>query len=144
MGADFRICHETTFEAILDAGINPVDISGPRTGMLIGYCMSDTWYAKTEDASCYDSEWFEVFSEVSKNFRFEGPCTTYDSACASSFSAFNEAVKLIEANVIDTAIVAGVGICCAPQTAGGFMQLGMTSPDGRSKCMDKNANGYVR
>lgn len=144
MDPQFRICHETTFEAILDGGLDPASLRSNRTGMFIGFCYSDSWLAQTEDASMYDSEWIEAFSEVSKYFGFKGPCTTHDSACASSFSAFNEAVKLIEANVIDTAIVSGVGICSSPFSASAFMQLGMTSSEGRSRCMDLNASGYVR
>ena len=140
----FKICHETTFEAIIDAGLDPIDLRGSRTGMFIGYCYSDSWRAQTEEGRSYESVWNETFSEVSKAFGFKGPCMTYDSACASSFSAFNEAVKLIKANVIDTAIVAGVSICTNTKIASCFRMLGMTSAEGESRCMDKNASGYVR
>lgn len=145
MDPQFKICHETTFEAIIDAGLDPVSLRGPRTGMFIGYCYTDAWSAQLQvDATLYNSQWTEHFSEVSKSFGFKGPCLTYDSACASSFSAFNEAVKLIESNVIDTAIVAGVSVSTSPVTAQGFRQLGMTSIEGQCRCMDKKANGYVR
>lgn len=145
MDPQFKICHETTFEAIIDAGLDPVSLRGDRTGMFIGYCYSDAWSAQLQvDATLYNSQWTEQFSEVSKSFGFKGPCLAYDSACASSFSAFNEAVKLLEANVIDTAIVAGVSVSTSPVTAQGFRSLGMTSLEGQSRCMDKHANGYVR
>lgn len=145
MDPQFKICHETTFEAIIDAGMDPTDLRSSRTGMYIGYCYADARQAQQQiDATINETQWGEDFSEVSKYFGFKGPCMTYDSACASSFSAFNEAFHAIKSNVIDTAIVAGVAICTSPLAATGFRQLGMTSEEGRSRCMDKDANGYVR
>lgn len=142
----FKLCYETTFEAILDAGINPDDIKGSRTGMFTAYCYIDGRLAQLQE-DIFDTnefEWIEEYSEVSKYFGFSGPCLTYDSACASSFSALNEAFKLVRAGVIDTAIVAGIAISTKPSTAVQFRELGMTSQEGMSRCMDQKANGYVR
>lgn len=147
MDPQFKICHETTFEAIIDAGVDPMTLRGPRTGMFVGYCFSDSSTAqagKDHTAMTNSTLSKEDYSEVPKSFGFKGPIMTYDSACASSFSAFNEAVKLIESSFIDTAIVSGVAISCDPHIASAFRQLGMTSVEGRSRCMDKSASGYAR
>lgn len=144
MDPQYKLCHEVTYESVIDAGLDPVSLANYRTGMFIGCCYVDSISAQIETCTDYDSTWTELVSEVSKSFGFKGPCTTYDSACASSFSAFNEAVKAMNANIIDTAIISGIAICTNPHVAACFRQLGMTSDEGLSRCMDKNANGYVR
>jgi len=42
-----RMLMEHTYEAIVDAGINPKDLSGTNTGIFIGMCISEsekTWF----------------------------------------------------------------------------------------------------
>lgn len=42
-----RMLLEHTYEAIVDAGINPKDLSGTKTGVFIGMCLSEsekTWF----------------------------------------------------------------------------------------------------
>ena len=69
MDPQFKICHETTFEAIIDAGLDPVDLRGSRTGMFVGYCYNDARMAQVqEDGTFYSSQWAEDFSEASKYF----------------------------------------------------------------------------
>ena len=145
MDSMYNICHETTFEAIIDTGLDPKNLRGDRTGMYYGCCTSDVRMAQSQvDPTLYNYTWAEDFPEVSKTFGFKGPCTTHDSVCASSISALNEAIHAFKSNVVDTAIAAGVTISNAILVAYCFRQLGMTSDDGVSRCMDKDANGYVR
>ena len=51
MDPQIRIFHETTFEAIVDAGFDPRDLKGYRTSVYIGWCYSDTDSAMKEDES---------------------------------------------------------------------------------------------
>lgn len=42
-----RMLLEHSYEAIVDAGINPEDMRGTKTGVFIGLCFSDsekTWF----------------------------------------------------------------------------------------------------
>lgn len=145
MDPQYKICHEATFEAIIDAGIDPINLRNNRTGMFIGYCYNDAKFAQSqEDPLSSNYKWNADFSEVSRRLGFTGPCITYDSACASTSSALNEAVHAIRSNVIDIAIVSGVAIATNPNIATGFRQLGMTNDEGKCRCMDKKASGYVR
>lgn len=140
----FKICHETTFEAMIDAGIDPKRISD-RTGIFYGFCYSD--YKK----ACYESDPYthkivmeEDYSKVSIALGLKGPCLSFDSACASSFSALNDAVHAIKCGLIDTAIVAGVSVSTDRHIAVAFRLMGMASAEGESRCLDQDARGYAR
>lgn len=37
-----RLIMESTYEAIIDAGMHPQDLEGTNTGVFIGACMSET------------------------------------------------------------------------------------------------------
>lgn len=42
-----RMLMEKTFEALIDAGINPEEVRGTKTGVFIGACFSEsekTWF----------------------------------------------------------------------------------------------------
>ena len=137
---------ETAIEAIIDAGLDPEDLRNSNSAMFVGWCCEDTKNAitKTPDLTRLLSSLNMILADTAIALGFKGPINAYDTACASSFSAFHEAVKCIEAGVCDTAIVAGGTINLSPITAHLFKLLGMISNDGKSKCMDHDANGYCR
>ncbi|RWS27623.1 fatty acid synthase-like protein, partial [Leptotrombidium deliense] len=45
MDPQIRLLHETTWEAIFDAGINPDDLRGSKTSVCVGACFQDTLLA---------------------------------------------------------------------------------------------------
>ena len=139
-----RLVHETTFEAIVDAGITPNALKGPRTGVFMGWCYSDASAAFKEDEQKAPGFMQNFSTRLSTSFGFKGIALGIDTACASSFSALNQAVLSIRSGECDSAIVGGVAIHLSPNTAFSFARLGMTSKDGRSKCMDASADGYGR
>lgn len=49
-GADpmVRLLLERTIEAMFDAGLNPKDFEGSKTGVFVGACMSETETIQTE------------------------------------------------------------------------------------------------
>lgn len=83
-------------------------------------------------------------SRLAINFGITGPVASFDTACASSFTAFHEAVNAMRNGICETALVCGVTICLRPYVAGCFQSLQMIGKDGRCKCLDASANGYVR
>ena len=138
-----RILHETCYEAIADAGIDPNDMRGSKTAVFIGHCYDDTDAAHRED--CISIPPFRQSpASVSHAFDFKGPVVCIDTACASSFSAFVKAVYAMRAGEADSVLVCGAAVHLRPQVAVGFHQLKMLSDDGRSKCLDANADGYCR
>ncbi|XP_047362256.1 fatty acid synthase-like [Vespa velutina] len=145
-----RILFEHTYEAIVDAGIHPKDLRGTRTGVFLGSCFSDaekTWF--------YDKLQINGFGIISCSKAFmanrishwlgvTGPTYNIDTACSSSLFAMEHAYRAIHNGQCDYAIVAGSNLCLHPYVTLQFKRLGILSEDGRCKCFDEDADGYVR
>ncbi|KAI1279514.1 Fatty acid synthase [Halotydeus destructor] len=142
--AQMRILMETTYEAIVDAGIEPSALRGSNTGIFAGTCYDDTGTALCQDETTAMSYLRLSVHRIASAFDFHGCISTVDTACASSFTAFYQAYNAIKAGIVDQAIVCGAAINLRPTIALGFNSLKMTSDDGRSKCMDASADGYGR
>ena len=135
---------ETSVEAIIDAGMNPDDLKNENTAMFVGWCYEDQKANRNPDVNKLSSTLNQVLADTAIGLGLKGPIMAYDTACASSFSAMHEAVQFIRAGICDSAIVAGATINTSVNMAQAFMLLKMTSIDGKSKCMDKDADGYCR
>jgi len=69
---------------------------------------------------------FSVADYVRRRCRLEGPAAAVSCACASSAKAFGSARRMIEAGVIDAAVVGGVDSLCLT-TLYGFHSLQLSS-----------------
>ncbi|KAH1002410.1 hypothetical protein HUJ04_008498 [Dendroctonus ponderosae] len=151
MDPQLRMLLELTHEAIVDAGINPNDVKGSRTGVFIGVSDSESsefWTAQDPDTingygltGCCRA----MFpNRISYTFDFKGPSYAIDTACSSSLFAFQQAVNAIQTGQCDSAIVGGVNLLLKPTSSLQFHRLGMLSPTGTCKAFDATGNGYVR
>ncbi|CAG9820290.1 unnamed protein product [Phaedon cochleariae] len=145
-----RMVLEKTMEAIFDAGLHPSDFENSKTGVYIGTCFSET-----EKYSFFDSLNTQNFAytgavrsmiahRVSYFLKLKGPSFVSDTACSSSFYAFEPAFRALRLGEIDTAIVAGANLCLHPFVSLQFARLGVLSKDGVCKAFDEAADGYVR
>ncbi|KAF7493890.1 Fatty acid synthase [Sarcoptes scabiei] len=152
-----RILLETTWEAIVDAGVNPQSLRGTNTGVYVGYtavAMPDGVPQEAQDdqqSSKVESLlWFQGGSKafyanrISFLYDLHGPSMSIDVACASSMVCLDIAVTDLRLGKCDQAIVAGVSINLQPFTNHIYMINNIAAPDGRSKVWDQSANGYVR
>ena len=78
-----------------------------------------------EYASTHNS--FSVADYVRRRCRLEGPAAAVSCACASSAKVFGSARRMIEAGLIDAAVVGGVDSLCLT-TLYGFHSLQLSSP----------------
>src|SRR5271154_7156197 len=69
---------------------------------------------------------FSVADFVRRRFRLQGPAVAVSCACASSAKVFGSARRMIEAGIIDAALVGGVDSLCLT-TLYGFHSLQLTS-----------------
>lgn len=147
-----RILLETTWTALEDAGINPSDLRGSRTGVYIGVWTSDYHQLLAKNQELEEINPFgglgsglaEPAGRISYLFGFQGPSVAIDTACSSSLVALHQACQGLQMGDCDAAIVGGVNLILDPATSIGFNQLHMLSPDGYCKTFDASANGYVR
>lgn len=78
-------------------------------------------------------------NRISYAFDFKGPSYAVDTACASSFLAFQQAVSDIRNGQCDYAVVCGANICLRPVSALQFHRMNMLSMDGKCKYLDAEA-----
>ncbi|XP_063635796.1 fatty acid synthase-like [Cydia splendana] len=150
MDPGMRILLEVTHEAIIDAGYNPTELQGTRTGVYVGVGHFETYtawralynksngYTMTGGLGCMFS------NRVSYAFDLRGPSLAIDVACSSSTYALAQAVNDIKVGRCDAAVVAGVNICLDPSTSLNFSNLNMLAKDGRCASFDESGQGYVR
>ncbi|XP_012261752.1 fatty acid synthase [Athalia rosae] len=150
MDPQLRILLELTHEAIVDAGINPSEIRGTKTGVFIGVSDSESdefWTADPDLVNGYGLTGCcrAMFpNRISYTFDLTGPSFAVDTACSSSLYAFNQAVVAMRTGQCDAAIVGGVNLVLKPTSSLQFHRLNMLSPEGMCKAFDAAGNGYVR
>lgn len=95
----------------------PATPAGPAGAL--GALPSDFHYAETHNT-------YSVAAFVSAYFGLQGPSITVSSACSSSAKVFGNAARMIEAGLIDAAVVGGVDSLCLT-TLYGFNSLQLLS-----------------
>ncbi|XP_025162455.1 fatty acid synthase-like [Harpegnathos saltator] len=145
-----RMLLEHTYEAIIDAGVNPKELQGTKTGVFIGSCYSEATneilYYKAEAAGypIIGCSKYWLANSISHWLGLTAPSYTVDTACSSSHFAIAEAYRMIRSGECDAAIVGGVNLCLHPYTSLQFFQLGVLSVDGYCKPFDATGTGYMR
>ncbi|GLV38468.1 Fatty acid synthase 3 [Carabus blaptoides fortunei] len=145
-----RILLEKTFEALMDAGINPAELRGTKTGVFIGSCFSEaekTWLYEQlhlEELSITGCIRTMLAKRLSYWFGIDGPSFILDTACSSSMFAIEQAYRAIRTGDCDAAIVGGCNLCLHPHVSLQFARLGVLNKDGKCKCFDEAADGYTR
>lgn len=150
MDPQLRMLLELTHEALVDAGVNPSEVRGSKTGVFIGVCDSESsefWTSDPEQINGYGLTGCcrAMFpNRISYTFDFNGPSYAIDTACSSSSFAFQQAVAAIKTGQCNAAIVGGVNLLLKPTSSLQFHRLGMLNPQGMCKTFDASGNGYVR
>ncbi|EZA57700.1 Fatty acid synthase [Ooceraea biroi] len=145
-----RMLLEHAYEAVIDAGINPRQLRGSRTGVFIGTCFSEsekTWFYEKLQVNGFGITGCSramLANRISYWLGIHGPSYTLDSACSSSLYALENAYRSILDGQCDSAIVGGSNLCLHPYVSLQYSRLGVLSSDGTCKCFDASANGYVR
>ena len=147
-----RLLLETSWEALEEAGIDPVRLRGSRAGVFAGIGASDyrdllsasagndlsTFYVATGTASS------TAIGRVAFTLGLEGPAIAVDTACSSSLVALHQAVVSLQRGESNLALAGGVHAILSPLATEIFVKAGMLSPDGRCKTFDAAADGFVR
>ncbi|XP_031841485.2 fatty acid synthase 1 [Nomia melanderi] len=150
MDPQLRLLLEATYEAIVDAGYNPQDVRGSKTGVFVGVSSSESnemWTSDPEKVNGYGLTGCcrAMFpNRVSFTFDFSGPSYAIDTACSSSLYGMHQAISAIRSGECDAAIVAGCSLLLKPTASLEFHKLSMLSADGACKAFDADGKGYVR
>ena len=101
------------------SGILETEVAFRLRDQVTGMLPDDFIYRKTQNT-------FSVADFTREFFRLKGPAVAVSSACSSSAKVFASARRMIEAGLIDAAIVGGVDTLCLT-TLYGFNSLGLLS-----------------
>jgi 3-oxoacyl-[acyl-carrier-protein] synthase-1 len=102
------------------AGILQTELAYRRRDVSSGSLPDDFLYGPTHNS-------FSVADYVRRRFGVKGPAVAVSSACASSAKVFGSARRMIEAGLIDAALIGGTDSLCLT-TLYGFHSLQLSSP----------------
>nr|CAD7408253.1 unnamed protein product [Timema cristinae] len=134
-----------------DIGTNPTTMRGSRTGVFLGVCQSDSesyWTSQTMDESksmiLMGNSRALMANRISYFYDLTGPSVAMDTGCSASLYAMEAAYSSMRAGRCDAAIVAGSNCILNPLLTRSLYQVGALNMDGKCKCFDDAADGYVR
>ena len=145
---------ETSWEALEDAGIDPLKLKHSLTGMYTGISndeyrmlVLDTTRPTEAAGSLYALSGTNLngtAGRVSFVLGLMGPAKAVDAACASALVAVTDAVNDLQQGKADLAIAAGVQAIINGRIYELRAEAMMLSPEGQCKTFDASADGYVR
>jgi 6-methylsalicylic acid synthase len=145
-----RMMLELSWEALEHAGIPPRSLGGSDTGVFFGVGADDYGRRMLEDLPRIEawtgigSSFCAVANRVSYVLDLRGPSLVVDTACSSSLVAIHQAAQALRAGECPVALAGGVLVMAAPGLSLVLDAAGATSPDGRCKSFDADADGYGR
>ncbi len=142
-----RMLLETTWQALEDAGINPDELRGSRTGLYAGIATSE--YRDLMTTSEYGVSYLATAASVTVGriaflLGLKGPTMPVELNCASSLVAVHQAVTGLREGETDMALVGGTHALLSSDLTREMADLGMLSQQGRCKTFDAAADGFAR
>jgi acyl transferase domain-containing protein/acyl-CoA synthetase (AMP-forming)/AMP-acid ligase II/thioesterase domain-containing protein len=129
-----RMVLEVAWEALEDAGYDPLRLDARRTGVFLGmygirYRSRDRLATSPAMGAAYLCQFLNL----------RGPVMTVDTTCSSSLVAVHAAVTSLKSGECDVAIVGGANLFA---DGADLNALGVIARDGRSKAFDAGADGF--
>ncbi|GIF72092.1 type I polyketide synthase [Asanoa siamensis] len=145
-----RFMLELSWEALADAGLQPLALRGTDTGVFVAANSNDYGRRLLEDIprtgayAVNGTTYYGIANRVSYFLDLRGPSVAVDTACAGSLTALHVGCQSLRSGETPVVIVGGMNLMATPALNVALEATGALSPDGRSKAFDKDADGYGR
>ena len=142
-----RLLLETSWHALEDAGIDPEQLRGSRTGVYAGVAASeyrDLMVQSRDGVSYLGTARSMAVGRLAFKLGLMGPTLPVELNCASSLVAVHQAAAGLRQREADLALVGGVNVILSRSVTTEMAALGMLSPTGRCRTFDAAADGFVR
>ena len=134
---------EVTYEALLDAGLNPTELRGKNVGIFLGVTQNDISDLSYRGGIIARSAAI-MANVISFCFDFKGPSLAVNTACSSGFYALTDAVDNILAGRCDLAVVGAVQHQFDPAESVELIKIGVLHEEGICRSFDADRKGYVK
>ncbi|KAK4881873.1 hypothetical protein RN001_005192 [Aquatica leii] len=143
-----RLVLERTFEALIDAGVNPMDIRGKRIAVYAGSSVGEN------DNLFYESivSGFGITghsrsmmpNRVSYWLNLKGPSCAYDNNWLNGIEVLQAGFDTVRYGHCEAAIVATANLALNSELSWIYNDMGLLSQDGVTRSFDAKADGYAR
>ncbi|GEM_PF-6507797 len=137
---DERLLLIEAYNAIEDAGLDPLSLKGSKVGVFVGMEESqhDIFNRKQGFAISGNAM---ISSRISYNLDLHGPVIVTNTACSSGLVALHQAAMSLRQGECQAALVAGIALTPSPISYFMMSQAGMLSQDGQCYSLANKANG---
>ncbi|KAF6203220.1 hypothetical protein GE061_003638 [Apolygus lucorum] len=144
-----KLCMEQSFRAVCDAGLNPAELSGTNTAVLMASVVSETEYDSVirgrymGHAMLGHSRTMQA-NRISYFMNLKGPSLMMDSSWCGGVQGLQYAWDLISQGHVTSALVGACSMIRRPEVSIHYQGMGKLSRDGKTRSFSADASGYAR